>query len=229
MTRWKGKSSPPRHSVVSSDVENNGGAEDHRSAQFHTSVYNNESDDDIYSSTINTYLLFPKEESLSALRYQPLFPSAASRKNFIMMTCKRTLFGCRGLLLFCLIIFVIVSLVASYNNTIISNSSDSGNISGSEFTTVGAVSYHTVVEVTLPLPISEEGNYNGTSPGGIKMTFRNNCGYRRTDYASIANSLGKALEFYERNLERITVLDAALGGRILEGMTNAKYVSTISE
>ncbi|CAL8122478.1 unnamed protein product [Orchesella dallaii] len=199
MTRWKGWSAS--NSSTASSSSTSGEVVDNEEVDY----YNRAIDTEIPSSP-NTCLLFPKETSSS----QPLFP--VSRKHFLIMTCKRTLFACRGVFLFCGVVFVIVSLVASSSELINQSNPNgsaeggSGNLTESNYDR----SKYRVTPVELP-----KGFYSMVNRNYFNASFNTECGYKKSDYALIADALKKGLEFFERNVDNITVLDASLGAKIV--------------
>lgn len=204
MIRWKEKRSTGGVTAESSNQ-----------SKKDCSFDSTESDgDDIHNTSFNTYLLFPKESSSTVK--DPLFPTAP-RKNFCMMTCRRTMFACRGPLLFCLIVFLVISLVSSFNSGG-TNSTEYEEVTSNPKTnpTLGlpANSSQSHRLEALSLPPAINGRENSSE---VTVSYNVNCSYGVSDYAVLGNALRKGLEFYEVNANNITVLDAALGTKIVTG------------
>ncbi len=207
MIRWKEKRST---GGVTADEESS------NQSKKDCSFDSTESDgDDIQNASFNTYLLFPKESPSTAK--DPLFPTAP-RKNFCMMTCRRTMFACRGPLLFCLIVFLVISLVSSVNNSAGTNSTEYLDVTSTPKSnpylglTANSSQSHRLEALSLPPAIS--GRENSSE---VTVSYNVNCSYGVSDYAVLGNALRKGLEFYEVNANNITVLDAALGTKIVTG------------
>lgn len=156
--------------------------------------------------SLNAHLLFTKESISAASKSGPLFQNP-SRRTFFIMACKRTIFACRGLFLLLFVVFIVISVVASFS----SHNSSEGSNGTHELTSETETENQQLSSFPLP---KVNGNGNTSE---IKVKFNSNCGYKTSDYSGIGNSIRKGIEFFERNLNNITVLDAALGSRILAG------------
>lgn len=208
MIRWKEKRST---SGATADEESSN--QNRKNCSFESTESDGE---DFNNTSFNTYLLFPKESPSSVK--DPLFPTSP-RKSFCMMTCRRTLFACRGPLLFCLIVFLVISFVSSLNSTGSTNSSEYEEVTTSNpksnpvlgLTANGSQS-HRLEALLLPPAI-----YGRENESQVTVSYNVNCAYGISDYAVLGNALRKGLEFYEANANNITVLDAALGTKIVTG------------
>lgn len=216
MSRWKKGSSSAAIIGVTSPSSARGSSRKSVRGKDNSDLGTNASEndeDDLHSTALTTHLLFPKESPLPSK--DPLFP--VSRKKFFIMTCKRTLFGCRGLILFCLIVFIVITLVSSHSSNITTGEpgSRTGTDSPNFFKTTGTNGSGHRLETVL-LPPSVKGNSKGNL-SDILVKYNVNCTYKSSDFAVIGNALRKGLEFFELNVANITVLDAALGAKIVSG------------